>query len=569
MNELRLPLEELEPSEEELEPQLELIDNGIRVVYPKFTKNLSFPQEEYVEEEEKYPQEEQKKEEIEEVKKKDLVTAKDVKAEIQARIDKLKNIKTEYSESLKRMIIEGKITIKQGEISFKNFEKDYNNNEQKRINRLEKGLNDEENINRIVQSSNLKLKQQFKRKGKEYEQELINTVREEAKRRNERYLVTDPNNPDKKILDPKYELPDEYLENKHFQELNKNEPDFIKIYFKTKEELESYINQYDKGIDFIKKDDRYLIDTFIDNIFKIKNEPIPIIYDILNQTRNSVITARQNMQYIINNYLDNLEDDTEKNNKLQIINSYILKKLINKYYIINENQNLLLYTSYIDSLVSEIYNDRLEKGSAGYEKDMESIPNITLIKYRFDKLDTKHITIQDKLDIAKLWNRLYTNNKSFSKLWTHVGLDQDNYYGRFRGTEIWDKIFDSNPFFSKTHNLFAIEGLEALKERQDRKKNYDTLQNTFIKKNKDFFEEKGETLTVKEAKIMFDRIIKSLEQGEEASQREQQSESSKARYKKGSGISKRKILKHLKSKSTISKPTTKGLDTAILKILNS
>jgi len=556
------------------------------------------PEEEEEEEEEKYPQEEQKEEEQKEdvpskIKKIrpqfKAQTAKEIEDDLVQKILSLKkNIKDnppeavlQYEEFLKLQVKEGTITKNQAKKDFKTFQNDINKSDPryKRMLLLQRQLNDKDYINELVENSKKiaeasTISALFKqpKRDQAYFDKKLGKVREELSQKQKKYLIDDPDNPEMKKLNPDIDLGQR--ENKTYRienyELDKfinelvdesNKTQFLSSIFLNKEDILKHLNEFSGNIDFIDKSDKYLIKGFIDKIFDIKEDgPIPIIFDIENPKRGKVIVAEENITYIIEKYINDIPDEKIRNNMKENLISYIIKDLITNYFVYNEDKNVLEYTDYINNFIEDTYNKRNKKGSEEYEKDLKTIPSVTQIKNRLDKIDTQNITLQDKLDIAELWNNLYKKNEDFNKIWTYMGLDKENYYGRSRGTAIYDKLFTRNPYFSKDHNLFAIGNIkEALK----RKEKIKDVEKAFIKNNKEFFKSKGETLTQQEAQKIFDEIIKLLNKKKGITNINTLSST------KGSGISKKEILKHLNNNSITSKPDTKGLDTAIFKILNS
>ena len=492
----------------------------------------------------------------------------------------------QYEEFLKQQVKEGTITKNQAKKDFKTFQNDINKSDPryKRMLLLQRQLNDKDYINELVENSKKiaeasAISVLFKqpKRDQAYFDKKLGKVREELSQKQEKYLIDDPDNPEMKKLNPDIDLGQR--ENKSYRGENfeltefinklvderqkdkSNKSQFLSNIFLNKEDLLKHLNEFNGNIDFIDKSDKYLIKGFIDKIFDIKDDgPIPIIFDIENPERNKVIIAQENITYIIEKYIKDIPDEKTRKVMIDNIISYIIKDLITNYYVYNEDKNVLEYTDYINNFIEDTYSKRNKKGNEGYEKDLKTIPSITLIKNRLDKIDTQNITLQDKLDVAELWNSLYKKNEDFSKIWTYMGFDKENYYGRSRGSVIYDKLFERNPYFSMDHNLFAIGDIkEALK----RKEKIKDVEKAFIQNNKAFFKSKGETLTQQEAQNIFDEIIKSLNKKKGISVINTLSST------RGSGVSKREILKHLKGNSPISKPNTKDLDTAIFKILNS
>lgn len=460
------------------------------------------------------------------------------------------------------MVDRGRITQQQSDKLFEIFERGYNNNEQKRINRLEKGLNDKDNIDRIVASSNLKLKQSFKRQGSEYEKNLINIVREEAKQKEGKILIQDPDNPNRKIVNPNIDIIDNdgdpEIENEVLNNLNKD--GYNRNRFTTIQQINDFI-QNNNNNNIINKEDKYILNNINYNIFYTNEEyRIRIVFDIIDQESDPFSISVQQIYSLFLKYFKN--DDVGFNKKVaDNISSILLKDLLTNYYTINEKSNIIKYSNYIIDFVDNCFNyfffedfisgsEREKKSEKfrGFKEDVSEIPKITKLKNIFDKLDTKHITINDQLEVANAWNNIFSKNLGFIKIWTYLGLDTRHFTGRFRGTNIYEKIFKNNPYYSKEHKLFAIEGLEALKDKANIIKNYDKLQTTFTKKNQELFSDKGETLSSAEAKKIFDKIIAALNKEDIDKLREQQSNVSKEKYKTGSG---RKKKKHNTLKTTI------------------
>jgi len=455
------------------------------------------------------------------------------------------------------MVDKGRITQQQSDKLFEIFERGYNNNEQKRINRLEKGLNDEENINRIVASSNLKLKTQFKRKGKEYEQELIKKKREELAQLYKEDI--EHTNIDEEDIDENYNV-----NMRHFE--------FKNNIFNSNSQINDFIKN---NIDLLKVDkpDKYLFKSIISNLFI--NTPQYVIYDTLPYNSPATNVAIKQIVYLINKYTKSGNKTDE--NIFNSIKAYLFNDFIKYYKTINNDIDRPKYLSYFNNLLDLINSDVLEDLLMGWEgtsdksamDDIKLMPEIVKLKSIISSLDIKRLSINNIIELAQQWNKIFNSNQDFKKIWTYMGMSKYDTGGKTKGNLLWQKVFERNPFYSKKHKLFAIEGIKEMVDRKTRIANYDDLRKTFIERNQVVFDDKGETLTVKEAKIMFDRIINALEQGEKETQQEQQSLSSKEKYKKGSGISKRKILKYLKGKTKVSKPSISGLDTEIFKILNS
>lgn len=553
--------------------------------------NISPPKEEVKEEEEKYPQGDiapisKKQRKYHNVRvnkyfKGEKITEKDVKEDIQRRIDEAEKQIESIKKQAKRMLEDpgpNKWTMEQG----REFLRTNVPPLLKKIHLLKKGLEDDENIKRIVASSNFEVEEKTKRMGKEYEQELIKKKREELKQLN-KVLIIDPENPNRKIIDPSIVYLDSdgepEIENNQLDKLN--EDGFNRNRFTTRQQINNFIQN--NNINIIDNEDKYMLNNIVYNAFYTNEEyGVPIIFDILYRDNSRTGIAEQQIDSLLFKYWK--KDDSKFNMQLaDNISALILKDLLTKYYINNEKSNIIKYSNYIIDLVDDMYNHfDIKNYEAGYYlddpddinmrnviTDVKEIPNVTKLKNIFDKINTKRITINDKLEVAKIWNSIFSKNLGFTKIWTYLGLDKNHYFGKYRGTNIYEKIFLDNPYYSEKHKLFAIEGLEALKNRENILKNYAALRKTFTERNQAVFDEKGKNLTAKEAKKMFDKIINALNEEDLSKLREKQYESSKEKYKKGSGISKKRILKYLKGKSSISKPTVKGLDTEIFNILNS
>jgi len=473
------------------------------------------------------------------------------------------------------MVGKGRITQQQSDKLLEIFERGYNNNEQKRINRLEKGLKDEENINRIVASSNLKFKKQFKRQGNEYEQELIKKKREELGQLYKEDI--EHTNIDKEDID---------------KNLNEN-----MNYFN----FQSYDNIFNNNIDvtdFIKdninilkidNDDKYLFKSILSNLFRTTEKSVVI--DATNYDSSLQQIAFKQILYLIKKYigeifnkLDIVTDEVsgefvetrgnmnEIEGKGQLFNSlkaYIFDSFMKYYKTIND-EDILKYLNYVNNILDLVGGgDEYTLTSESDVEDLKLMPEIVKLNSIISKFDIKRISTNNIVELAEQWNKIFNSKQSLKKIWTYLGLSKRDVGGASRGSLLWDKLFERNPFYSKKHKLFAIEGIKEIVDRKNRIANYDKIQSNFIKNNKELFKDKGETLTTMEAIKMFKNIIEALEKGEKSTLQEQQSLSSKEKYKKGSGISKKEILKHLKSNSTKSKPNTKDLDTSIFKILNS
>jgi hypothetical protein len=563
---------------------------------------------------------------------KKIVTANDIREEIKTKMENLRQeIKDGLNTQLKEYegFLKGQrelnkqnssqgITKEQAKKSYANFEKSLKNSEEfkdkiKQFNLLKASLLDDDspagisakqNIQNLADARNFEItKKGQKPSGKEYLERKVEEAKKELVKKEDKYLIDDPANPGRKKLNPNLELgikkvdDEEYerVENQDLgdlyiyeQEKNKNDPAykprFIYYEFNDNEDIKRFENEHNKGIDFIDKKDRYMIDTFIDNMFDIKQDsPIPIIYDInmpaifkdIEKYSDAPQVGIQNIDYIITKYISNIPDRKTRKERLDDIISYIIKKMKDNYYIYNEDDNYLNYSNYINNFIEQRYSRRKEEGNDSYKSDVANIPKITNIKNRLDKINTKRITIQDKLDVARLWNDLFKRDKGFTKIWTYMGLDQNNFYGKRRGTKIWNRMFKNNPSFSQEHNLFAIGNLEEELARYEKIKNIpgnivtpETIKNDFINDNINFFQSKGETLTKEQALQLFTDIINSIRQ-KNITPPTAGTKINTLSSTKGSGISKRKILKYLKGKSSISKPTIKGLDTEIFKILNS
>lgn len=570
---------------------------------------------------------------------KKLVTANDIREEIKAKMETLKKeINTglklkldEYNIFLKQQrelnkqdIANGVppekargITKEQATKSYKNYDKSLKESDEfkdkiKQYRLLEASLLDDDSVKGIAAKQNIQnladarnfeiTKKALSKKGQKYLEKKLNIVKGELEEKENKYLVDDPDNPGKKMLNPNFELGVELIDGELFENIpnsslnetyqkaqdnEKEDPTFKSSLlinaFKDEETLKNYLIKYNTGIKFIEKKDRYMIDSFINNIFELKrNAPIPIIFDVLSdELSDRPDVASTNLLYIIDKYINNEPDANTRKNMLENIISYSIKNMLDKYYIYDKKNNLLEYADYINNFIEGVYKNR-DQGQNNQEWDRlrESIkimPKIAEIRERLDKIDTKRISLKDKLDVAELWNKLYKKHKGFSRIWSYMGLNKSSFYGNNRGTALWNEIFDSNPAFSKKHNLFAIGDLkEALARREKMKKEggniikLSTIKEDFIKDNINFFQSKGETLTPDEALQLFTDIINSIRQKKPISPPTAGTKiSTLSSIKKGSGISKRKILKYLKGKSSISKPTIKGLDTEIFNILNS
>jgi hypothetical protein len=561
---------------------------------------------------------------------KKLVTVNDIRDEIKAKMNTLmkeikadpdyerkKREKKEYKTFLKeqeKLYLQDSsqgLSHQQAKEYFNNFVNDLekDNEKLKRYNAMKasllddnsvKGIAAKQNIQNLADARNFEIeKKGASKRGKEYFEKKLGSVKEALGEKESKYLIDDPNNPGKKKLKPgidlgKYEAVDGTIEQeKEKVELSdlfynekikvKNDPNYKSYYlsdiWKDNDDLNNWMKETDGKIDFIDKNDRYMIDTLISNLFRIKeNAPIPIIFDIQDAKGTKFAIAAQNIDYIMNKYVKDIPDKKVRDNIVDNIISYIIKKLDKDYYIYNEDDNnRVMYSEIINNLIEQRKSRIGVVGGEEYEQDIATIPRIIEIKNRLDQIDTKHITLKDKLEVAELWNRLYNGNKGFTKIWTYMGLDQNSFYGKDRGSVIWDKIFKSNPAFSKEHNLFVINNLkEALERREKMKepgenvKSMNDIKEDFIKENKDFFLSKDETLTQEEALQLFTDIINSIRKSAQPSVSSTKSKiNTLSSTKKGSGISKRRILKYLKGKSSISKPTIKGLDTEIFEILNS
>jgi hypothetical protein len=474
------------------------------------------------------PASEEKEREVKEIpSSKTIITANDVKAEIQTRIDKYKNIKTAYIEKLKKMVESGRITQEKSDILFNIFEKGYNDNEQKRINRLEKSLNDKDNIDRIVASSNLKLKQPLKRQGKEYEQELLNKKRLELKETYQSFL----------------KLPQELRDrkNKNLDALILNDKHYQDVQFSNIDDINNFINDNKNEID-IAKSDKYQLFNLLSHLF-VTTPNIPIIYDI--HQGSYFVIAQQLFDYFQKKYVDILDSIEEK----YVVVSGLIANLLEaiKLFHFESDDDMVKYSSFIYNFINAhaVYEE--EEVSEDYKTDVVLIPQIVKLKEVLDKIDTKHITIDDKINVAIEWNKIFNSKSDFTMIWHYLGMEKGHEFGKTRGNRLWDRLFKDSPFYSKDHKLFAIEGLEALKDRANIVKNYDKLQTTFTKKNQELFSDKGETLSSAEAKKIFDKIIAALTKEDIDKLREQQSIVSKEKYKTGSGRKK----KHGTLKKTI------------------
>jgi len=554
---------------------------------------------------------------------KKLVTAKDIREELKNKMETLrKEIKDglnlqidQYSAFLKTQRELNKqdstqgLTKEQAKTFHKQFVEDLKKSDEfkdkiKQYKLLEASLLDDDspagiaakqNIQNLADARNFQIeKKGASKRGKEYFEKKLGTVKENLEEKERKYLIDDPDNPGKKKLNPDIDFGMVKMEDGSFrspkdinldnlniseQEKEKADPNYDSRYrysaWVNNDELNDFLKENNNGIDFIDKNDRYMIDTLISNAFEIKkNAPIPIIFDIRNDAKFQV--AKQNIDYIINKYVKDIPDKNTRSDIVDNIISYIIKKLNKDYYIYKDDDiTRLAYSEFINNLIE----DRVEiiniKGPEEYQKDITTIPRITEIKNRLDQINTKNITLKDKVEVAELWNKLYNGNKEFTKIWTYMGLDKDSFYGKDRGSVIWDKIFISNPAFSKDHNLFAIGDLKEALERRERMKkesgnitSIKDIKDDFVQKNIAYFDSKGEKLTQEEALQLFTDIINSLRQ-KNPSPPTAGTKINTLSSTKGSGISKRRILKYLKGKSKVSKPNIKGLDTEILKILNS